>query len=160
MQVTPYRPLDTEHDWALFDRSLGAPSDLSKSVRPFTARFARQFWEREVTADPLKRHPMLLPQGHWLGVGEHGPNWLAEFEQSSLGEVAAFVLRSAGPDKADMVYFVNSREDIYELPLGVFLSNWCAFVAMNDEGPFLCNPANRTYVSFGPNGSLVAGRKP
>ena len=160
MQVTLYRPLDAERDWALFDQSFEVDSEISATIRPLAEQAAREFWEREVAADPLKRHPMLLSEGHWLAAGEQGPSWLSEFESSVPGEVEAFVLHHAGADEARLVYFVNSREDVYELPLGSFLSSWRALLAMNDEGPFLYNPASGHYVCFGPNGSISAGRRP
>jgi hypothetical protein len=163
VRIDEHRALSEKEDWAFFDDSLSMPTDVRREIRPLRSAAARSLWTTYVSEDPLQRHPMLLPAGHWLRRQQEGPNWLPDFEHDNLVQpgsgVATFLEAALALDPHRPVYFIYSRELAYVVPVSVFLDQWRAFLLLDDEGPFLFDSVSGTYASFGPNGRLFIGRK-
>ena len=167
MMLAPdsYRPLDPALDWTLFDPDFRVDVEARQSIRPLTELASSAIWNAHVSAKPMERHPMLLPNEHWLRPTELGPNWVPEFNNDSKsfqpvqGNVSAFLKQCFDLDENEPVLFVAMRERSYSMPLKVFLQHWPCFLAMDDEGSFMFHLASGNFVQFGPNGSLAFGNR-
>lgn len=161
---TTHRALDAKLDWPFFDQSLAVAPEDRPAIQPMTEAASTLFWRTHVSANPIERHPMLLPQQHWLRPTREGPDWVQEFNatnsaQIDQGKVSAFLRSCFKHQGNERVIFVEMRESSYELPFHVFLRYWPCFLLGNDEGPFLLHPVSGMFAQFGPNGSLAFGTK-
>jgi len=160
-----HRALDTELDWPFFDQSYGVASEDRPAIQPMTEAASTLFGQTHVSVNPIERHPMLLPQQHWLTPTREGPDWVQEFNnttngfQIDQGRVSTFLRSCFKHQGNESVIFVEMRESSYELPFQVFLRYWPCFLLGNDEGPFLLHPVSGMFAQFGPNGSLAFGTK-
>lgn len=158
-----YRTLDPELDWPLIDPRFRVSAEARQVVCPLTRLASSAVWNTYVSANPMERHPMLLPNEHWLRPTKPGPNWVPEFNndsesfQAEQGNVSAFLRQCFALEEDEPILFVAMRESSYSMPLKVFLQHWPCFLANDDEGSFLFHPTSGTFAQFGPNGSLAFG---
>src|SRR5262245_41003799 len=153
------RALDPERDWNFFHASQPLAPEDRALIRPLEEGSARSLWRELVSADPHERHPMLLPHGHWAGnVVACGPDWQQSWPASSPDMVSEFLrARLDWSDDAE-VELLWMREEAVQVPWGVFLRTWRAFL-FSDEGPFLVRFQSPEFVVFLPCGPVGIGHR-
>ena len=160
MALLTTRVLDPDADWDFFhDRHPVALADRDL-IRPLTDDSAASLWQELVSANLRERHPMLLPQGHWLGnLTAVGPDWQEFRYRPELPDAVAEFLKAQlnWPDAAD-VFFVWMRERAVRVPWGVFLRAWRGFL-FSSEGPFLVRLQSPEFAFFAPTGLMGVGRR-
>lgn len=115
---TTHRALDAKLDWPFFDQSLAVAPEDRPAIQPMTEAASTLFWRTHVSANPIERHPMLLPQQHWLRPTREGPDWVQEFNatnsaQIDQGKVSAFLRSCFKHQGNEHVIFVEMRESSY-----------------------------------------------
>lgn len=161
VDVGPYRGLEPDGDWPFFDSDCSISEDERAQIWPLSEAGSCAFWEAHVSAEPLERHPMLLPANHWLAPTIEGPNWLAQNRETPIrpdsSKVGAFLSNGFRTSQSERVYFVLMREHIYSAPMDLFVRYWPDFLLLGDENAFLYCPDSRVFARFGPNGQLSLG---
>jgi hypothetical protein len=110
-----HRALDPGVDWPFFDPDFHVPSDAREAVQPLTSDAAESLWRMHISENPLERHPMLLPSGHWLAPTSRGPDWVGEYNQNSRrsssdgGPVEKFLRDSFRVPEQDELFFITMR---------------------------------------------------
>jgi hypothetical protein len=161
-----YRSLNPDADWPFFDADFGITPEVSSCVRPLDEKAAVAFWVAHVSSNSVERHPMLLPEKHWLSPTEFGPNWVTEFNENvaatspDKGAVSMALQEHFGGTDLEPVFFVTMRERAYSLEARALAYCWPCLLAMDDEGAFLYQPGTGLYAWFGPNGTLGFGSRP
>jgi hypothetical protein len=76
-----------------------------------------------------------------------------------VSDAVAEFLRSLihWPEAAE-TYFLWKRERAVQVPWGVFLRTWRAFL-FDDEGPLLVRPGSPEFVCFPPRGPVGVGHR-
>ena len=118
MALLATRALNSETDWNFFHKRHSiTPTDLGL-IRPLHEESAASLWQELVSANPEERHPMLLPQGHWLGnLTSTGPDWHEFWSNPERPDAVTEFLRSQidWPETAE-VFFVWMREQAVRVP--------------------------------------------
>ncbi len=160
-----YRTMNPESDWAFFDLDLFGVSEARAASHALEVGSAEALWKSHISANSEERHPMLLPASHWLRATIVGPDWVAEFNETSnetspsSGSVACFLRDQFSLSENELVYMVLTREHSYVTPWRVALFFWPGFLAIDDEGSFIFHAPSGKFAHFGPNGSLGFGIK-
>ena len=159
-----HRSLNPKDDWSFFDSGYALAEQARSVIHPLTEAAARTFWELNVSANPIERHPQLLPEDHWLQPTTMGPSWLNVPKTSQLNpavhsNVADFLNETFELGPFEEVFFVIMREHVYSVLFGIFTSHLEAFLALDDEAPFLFHRPTGRFACFGPNGQLSFGEQ-
>ena len=156
--MTDKRPLDTELDWPFFDPAFGLTPATRSQIHALAPAAAAALWASHVSAVPAERHGMLLPATHWLNTNlkTAGPDWQHEV---NTWAIAAFIQQGLATAAGADVYFITMREQAWRVRVEIFIAHWPAFLSLDDEAPFVFDPASGQYVAFGPQGSLFSANK-
>lgn len=128
-------------------------------ILPLSKQYCRLLWNQYISKK--NRHPMQLAEDEWLRLmseTEVIDNFTNDWNDNNYDGLRVVLKQRLDYAPEDEIYFFWNHETAVETTWEIFLKYWINFL-FEDEGPILINPKSGYVLSFGPDGSVLVGKR-